>query len=284
MKRLLSLLFTVTLVAPLLSARAGTSLSSSGLTSKQIEDLGDITAADDSTAPSKFRASVNVKGEFTSNALLIGHNESNDFVFLPVLDLGYTQPINSKLSFDIDGKVELGLYSNHDERAFIGYDIKTTLDFHPAQNLPRWYVGIEPYRYDSLDLGERITQALGFTAGTDWGKSFNNGHDLFFTGYSFTAYIADPTIDTRNTHKVVVGLSHQFASNFTGNLFYAWMFNDFTHYDRHDSKQMVGLNLIYQLHRDWFTTLSGAFADNDSDVDTATYQSVSGSLGVTYQF
>lgn len=284
MKRYLLPLAALCAVLYALPAHAGSSVSSSGMTAKQIEDLGDITAADEGSVKSKFRSSVNVKGEFTSNALLTGHNESNDFVFLPVFDIGYTQPLGKDFSLDVAGKVELGLYANHDERAFVGYSVKTTLDYHPKPNLPRLYIGAEPYRYDSIDLGERITQALGLSVGTDWGYAFNNGHSLFFTGYSFTSYLSDPTSDTRNTHKIVVGLSHQFSSALTSNLFYAWQYNDFTHFDRHDSKHLVGLNVIYQLHRDWFTTISGSFADNDSDVNSATYQSVSGSWGVTYQF
>lgn len=284
MKRILFSILALVALIPASPVRAGSSLSSSGLTAAQIEDLGDITEADENSVKSKFRATVNVKGEFTSNALLTGHHDSNDFIFLPVVDLGYTQPLGPKFSIDLAAKIELGLYSNHDERAYVGYSVKTTFDYHPSPNAPRFYVGIEPYRYDSIDLGERITQAIGFSAGTDWGYAFNHGHSLFFTGYSFTSYVADPTVDTRHAHKVVVGVSHQFQPNLTGNLFYAFQYNDFINFDRHDLKHLVGLNLIYQLHTDWFATLSGAFADNDSDQNSATYQSVSGSFGVTYQF
>jgi len=284
MKRTILSLLALVALLPALSARAGTSLSHSGLTASQVEDLGDIQEVDETSVKSKFRATVNVKNEFTSNALLTGHHDSNDFVFLPVVDIGYTQPLGPKFSIDLAAKIELGLYSNHDERAFVGYSVKSTLDYHPSPNAPRFYVGVEPYRYDSIDVGERITQAIGFSAGTDWGYAFNNGHSLFFTGYSFTSYLADPTSDTRHSHKVVVGVSHQFQPNLTGNLFYAFQYNDFINFDRHDLKHLVGMNLIYQLNQDWFATLSGAFADNDSDINTATYQSVSGSLGVTYQF
>ncbi len=284
MKRILFSLIALAALIPASPVRAGSSLSSSGLTAAQIEDLGDIVEATEDTVKSKFRATVNAKGEFTSNALLTGHHDSNDFVFLPVIDVGYTHQLGPKFSIDLAAKVELGLYSNHDERAFVGYSVKTTLDYHPVPNLPHFYIGVEPYRYDSTDLGERITQAIGFSVGTDWGYAFNQGHSLFFTGYSYTGYVADPTSDTRNTHKLVLGLSHQFRSNLTGNLFYALQYNDFVNFDRHDWKQLAGLNIIYQLHQDWFATLSGAFADNDSDQNMATYQSVSGAFGVTCQF
>jgi hypothetical protein len=79
-------------------------------------------------------------------------------------------------------------------------------------------------------------------------------------------------------------VSHQFRDKLTGTLFYAWQYSDFTHFDRHDSKHLIGLNLIYQFQQNWFGTLSGSFADNDSDINTATYQAAGASIGVTYQF
>src|SRR5262245_48229720 len=86
---LLPLLGLISLAAP---AMAGESLSASGMTKGQVEDLGEIVEADGGIA-SKFRASVNVKGDYTSNALLTGRHDSSDFIFLPVVDLGFTQPL-----------------------------------------------------------------------------------------------------------------------------------------------------------------------------------------------
>jgi hypothetical protein len=263
---------------------AGTSLNASGQTRGQVEDLGEIVEAEQDVVKSRFRANITARGEFTSNALLTGNNSNNDFIFLPVIELGYTQPLGTKFTLDLAAKVDLGLYVNHTERAFVGYSFKSTLDYQPVANSPKFFVAVEPYRYDSIDGDGMISQAIGFSAGTDWGYAFNEGHSLLFTGYAFTAYIADPDIDTRNAHKLVAGVSHQFRDDLTGQLFYAWQHTTFTHYDRADSKHLVGMNLIYQFAQDWFATLAGAFADNDSDKDIASYQSVSGSLGVTYQF
>jgi len=264
-------------------ARAGEALSGSGMSAKQIEDLGEIVEVDSDVA-GKLRANVNVRTEFTSNAELTGHHDSNDFIFLPVMEVGYTQPLGPKFSLDVAAKVELGLYANNDERAFVGYSIKSTLDYHPRPNLPRFYIGVEPYRYDNIDVGDMLTQAIGFSAGTDWGYAFNNGKSLFFIGYSYTGFVADPDIDTRNQHRAVTGVTHQFRPDLTGTLFYAWQYSDFVNFDRHDSKHLVGLSLIYQLQQNWFATVGGSWVDNDSDVNRATFQSVSGSLGVTYQF
>jgi Putative beta-barrel porin 2 len=277
---ILSFVGLIVMAAP---ALAGESLSASGMTKGQVEDLGEIVEAEGGVA-SKFRSSVNIKGDYTSNALLMGWHDSSDFIFLPVIDAGFTQPLGPNFTFDIAAKVELGLYGDNDDRNFIGYSVKPMLDWHPKQNAPRFYVALEPYRYDSLDLGELISQAIGFHAGTDWGYAFNNGRSLFFTGYTYSAYVADPDIDTRHQHRIVVGVTHQIRDKLTGSLFYAWQYSDFTHFDRHDSKHLIGLNLIYQIQQNWFGTLSGSYADNDSDINTATYQAAGASIGVTYQF
>jgi Putative beta-barrel porin 2 len=277
---LLPLLGLMGMVAPVF---AGESLSASGMTKSQLEDLGEIVEAEGGIA-SKFRAGVNIKGDYTSNALLTGRHDSSDFIFFPVIDIGYTQPLGPHFSLDIAAKGELGLYGDNDQRNFVGYSMKTTLDWHPKPNAPRLFVAVEPYRYDNLDVGDLITQAVGFYAGTDWGYAFNNGRSLFFAGYTFSTYVADPSVDTRNAHRIVVGLTHQIRDKLTGTLFYAWQYSDFTHFDRHDSKHLIGLNLIYQFHQNWFGTLSGSFADNDSDINIATYQAAGASVGVTYQF
>ena len=283
LRSVISLALAVGLAGNAMETFAGEALSSAGMTAKQIEDLGEIVAVDADLA-GKLRANVNVRGEFTSNAELTGHHDSNDFIFLPVMEIGYTQPLGPKFSLDVAAKVELGLYANNDERAFVGYSLKTTLDYHPKPNLPRLYVGVEPYRYDNLDVEDMITQAVGFSVGTDWGYAFNQGRSLFFTGYAYTGFVADPEIDTRNQHRAVIGLTHQFRADLIGTAFYAWQYSDFVNFDRHDSKHLIGLSLIYQLRQNWFANMGGAWVDNDSDVNMATYQSVSGALGVNYQF
>jgi hypothetical protein len=265
------------------SSQAADVLNSSGQNAGQIADLGEIVEPD-SSWKDKIRASVTVRGEYTSNAELRGHHASNDLLLLPTLEVGFTQPLNTKLSLDVAAKVEFGLYSNHDERAFVGYTLNSTLDYHPREGLPRFYASVEPYRYDGLDIGDMITQAIGLTAGTSWGRAFNNGHSLLFTGYSFSHYVADPSIDTRNAHRITAGVSHQIRTNLTGQLVYAWQYSDFTDADRRDSKHILGLNFIYQINQKWFTTLSGSWVDNDSDALEPSYQSAGGAVGVTYQF
>ena len=271
-------------VSALSSVRAGG--MSSSQSAKEIEDLGIIEAADKEAKPGKpaFRSSVQFRSEFNTNANLTGNHRSGDLIFFPQIEVGFNAPLPHHFSFDIAAKVESGIYTQNQERGFIGYSIISTLDWRPKLNWPRIYVGAEPYRYDSFDTGDKITQALGVTAGTDWGHAFNKGYSMMFAGYSASNYFADPTIDNRLQQRAIIGVNHQFNQRLVGTLFYQFSYTDYENIDRIDYRHLLGATLNYQFTRSIFGSLTSSFADQDSSQDFASFQSFSLSLGVTVQF
>lgn len=263
----------------------------------EMEDLGEIaesgsggTESDGKSLPppeqikGKFRFNVTARGEYTSNAKLSGNNSSGDFIGLPTVEGGYNVALGKYFTFDLATKVESGIYADNDDRGFLGYSANATLDYRPKVGLPRIYVTAEPYRYDSFDTGDRITQAIGVAAGTDWGISFNAGRSVAFAGYNYGHYFADPSIDNRDSHRIVVGFAHQLRQNLTGQIFYAWQYNDYNDIDRSDSRNMVGVNFVCSFTKNLFGSFTTSFIDNDSTFDNASYQSITASLGLTLQF
>ena len=253
---------------------------------KEIEDIGVIEAADSNEIGGKpaFRSNVQIRAEFSTNAKLTGNHGSGDLIFFPQVEVGFNTPLPHNFSFDIAAKIESGIYTQNQEHGFVGYSIISTLDWRPKLNWPRIYVGAEPYRYDSFDNGGRITQAIGLTAGTDWGYAFNKGYSMAFAGYSFTNYFADPTSDTRAQNRAIIGVSHQFNQRILGTLFYQFSHTDYENVDRRDLRHLLGATLNYQFTKGIFGTATTSFADNDSTADFASFQSFSLSLGVTVQF
>ena len=278
------LLFASFAFCALLRAQAGD--MSSSQSAKEVEDIGVIEAADPDTLGDKpaFRSNVQIRSEFTTNAKLTGNHSSGDLIFFPQIEVGFNTPLPHNFSFDIAARVESGIYTQNDERGFIGYSIISTLDWRPKLNWPRIYVGAEPYRYDSFDTGERITQAVGLTAGTDWGYAFNKGYSMAFVGYSFTNYFADPSIDNRTQNRAIVGVTHQFNQRMVGTLFYQFSYADFQNVDRRDYRHLLGATLTYQFSKSIFGSATSSFADNDSTADGSSFQGFSLSLGVTVQF
>ena len=275
------LLLAVCALAPARAAQM-----SAGQSAKEIEDLGVIEAVDENAKPARpaFRANVQFRSEFSTNAKLTGNHNSGDLIFFPQIEVGFNVPLPHHFSFDAAFKVESGIYTQNSERGFIGYSLISTLDWRPKLNWPRIYLGAEPYRYDSFDTGERLSQALGVTAGTDWGYAFDKGYSLAFVGYSATNYFADPTMDNRLQHRAIVGVTHQFSQRLVGTLFYQFSYADFQNVDRRDYRHLLGATLNYQFTQGIFGTVSSTFADNDSTQEFASFQSFSLSLGVTVQF
>ncbi len=279
--RLLSLPLLLCALAP---AKAGD--MSASQSAKEIEDIGVIEQADPDSLGGKpaFRSNVQVRSEFNTNAKLTGNHSSGDLIFFPQIEVGFNTPLPHNFSFDIAAKVESGIYTQNEERGFIGYSIISTLDWRPKLNWPRVYVGAEPYRYDSFDTGDRLTQAIGLTAGTDWGYAFNKGYSMAFVGYSFTNYYSDPTSDTRAQNRAIIGVTHQFSQRAVGTLFYQFSYSDFANVDRRDSRHLIGATMTYQFTKGIFGTATSSFADNESNADFASFQSFGLSLGVTVQF
>ena len=260
-------------------------VSGSRQSAESIEDLGLIEESGGTVDQRvKFRANVSMRSDYTSNALLTGNHGSGDVLWLPGLELGVNVQLGNGFGLDFGARVESVLYSRYDERAFIGYSGTATLDWRPRANLPRVYISAEPYRYDSFDTGDLVTEAIGLTAGTDWGFAFNRGNSLALIGYQFTNYYADPDIDSRAAHRAIAGLVHQFRPQLYGQLLYAYQYNDYREVARSDHRHILSLNFIYQFNRHLFGTLAGTFVDNDSTQDRASYQSAGASLGLSYQF
>jgi hypothetical protein len=263
-------------------AHAAVPAAASQQTQEVIEDLGEIKeGAEDQV---KYRANLSTIGTFTSNAKLSGNHGSGDFLFFPTLTGGLNKQLTKKISFDFEAKLESALYSRYSERSFAGYSALATLDYRHQANLPRLYISAEPYRYDSYDTGDLITQAVGLSVGTDWGYAFNRGNSLVLASYSFTEYLSDPSIDNRHTHRLIAGVAHQLRPQLFGQVLYTFMQTGFEDIDRRDFRHVVAANLIYQFNHHLFGTVSTSFVDNDSTQLRASYQSTGASIGLTWQF
>ncbi len=247
----------------------------------EVEDIGVIS---ESKGQSKWRINASGRAQYTSNAILSGNHGSDDFLFLPTVEVGYHTPLGKHFSFDLSAKIESAIFGEHSDRSFVGYSAVATLDYTYKPGLPRVYLTVEPYRFDAFDSGELATQAVGFTGGVDWGRGFNAGRSLVFAGYSFSGYIADPSVDSRIAHRAVLGLAHQIRSNLTGQAYYAYQYSDYTDFGRNDHRNVIAGNLIYQFADHFFGTLNASWVNNDSTQNHGSYQGVGAGLGLTLQY
>jgi hypothetical protein len=264
---------------------SGSIAQSSRQTASEVEDIGEIDESGSKSAlRDKLRFNVDFRTAFTTNALQTGNNGSSDVLFLPTLEAGFHTALDKHFNLDIDTKIESAIYSRFQDHGFAGFDAMATLDYHIKAGLPRFYVSVEDYRYNSFDTGQLQTEAVGFIGGTDWGIAFNGGRSLGFIGYSFADYLSDPKIDTRLVHRVVAGIAHQLRSNLTAQLYYLYQYGDYTDFDRRDSQHTVSGALIYQFSDHWYGSFTTSFIDNGSTEDHASYQAFSTSLGLSLHF
>jgi hypothetical protein len=151
-------------------------------------------------------------------------------------------------------------------------------------NAPRLFAGVEPYWYVGFDTGDQLASAVGFSGGIDWGYGFNGGQSLLFTGYKFTNFLADPSDDSRNVHRAIIGLTHAFTGTLYGQVFYAYQYSDYYDAPRHDSRNIVGTSLSWQIATNWFGLVSATLVDNESSNAFASYQTFNLGFGINFQY
>jgi len=259
----------------------------SGQSAAEIDDIGEISEPGTPGATAStghFRLDAGFHTDYTSNAKLTGNHGSGDAIWFPTIEAGYHIAFGRGFAFDALARLESGLYTSNTDRSYYGYSLETTLEWRPKPSLPRLFIGVEPYRYEGADSRNLITEAVGVSAGSDWGYAFNNGRSLFFLGYTLTDYIADPGIDTRYTNAAIIGVTHLIRPKLFAQLFYQYQYVEFETIDRTDHRQVVGLTFIYHLTEHLFSTLGGNFVNSDSTENHASYQSAGASFGLNYHF
>jgi hypothetical protein len=262
-------------------------LSYKPLPTEQQEDLGDLKPAPGEEPGIKTRASFSTKVEYTSNALMLGNHGSGDVLWLPTLELGANIPISQKLDFDILGRAETIAYTRNSDRGFMGFSGAATLGYRYQPNWPRVYIGAEPYFYNSFSTfeNERSTiDAVSVEAGIDHSIAINNGFTLLFGGYQYSQWFSSPSIDSRDQHRILVGVSQQLRTSLFAQLFYSFQYSHYHNLGRDDLRHVAGGSLIYLINDHWSANLSAGFADNDSNVNYGSYQEANVGFGLLFQF
>ena len=259
------------------------STASETLTKEQRDDVGNIEPQGKNGLASYFYGSAQAQIQYTTNAKLQGSNDSSDGVFLPTLRGGFAVPIGAGFSVDLLGRIESALFADNTDRAFWGGSVAGTINWKYKKDFPRLYVSAEPYYFQFYE-GSNDISALGLTAGIEHSIVLSRGRTMLFGGYSYSHYFANPSPDDRNTNRFIVGLNQQLHPRIYAQLYYAFAYTAYESFGRHDVRQIGGLNLTYQFNPKLFGTLNSALVDNNSNRDTADYQSFAVSAGMTFLF
>lgn len=255
------------------------------LSASEKEDVGDIRPeAEQNSFLKNARGDVQARGEYVTNAKLLGNHTSSDFVTFPTVELGYNAPLGRGFSLDFIGRSESAVYSRFDERSFWGFSGAGFLDWRYKPSAPRIFAGVEPYYYSAWESGRRLSEAFVISTGVDQGYVFNKNRTLLTLGYKFSQHFASPSLDDRNVHRVILGLTHEFKPRIYGQLFYQYQYSNYANESRHDSRNIVGGNFIYVFTAHLFGSVGADFIDNDSNQRLAAYQNFAAHAGLTLQF
>ena len=249
-----------------------------------IEDLGDLRPLADKPFLQRMRFTASLRAEFVSNALSVGNHGSGDFLLLPSIHAAFEEPLAHGFSLSLNARTESFIYAKFDESSFWGFSGSVLLSYQPTRDSVRIYAGIEPSWYASIRSGDQLSEALGISGGVQKEWAVNRDQTVFFLGYHFSNYVSFPAVDNRNAHRITAGVTHQLRPSLYGQLYYSYQYSDYTNAARHDSRNLVGLNLVHRINNHWSANATAYFVDNDSTASRATYQTIGTGLGLSCQF
>ena len=263
---------------------AGPASETQSISAEAREDVGDLRPTEELPWSSYFYGNAQVQGQYTANAALLGNEGSSDFLWMPSLLGGFTIPLNQKLTLLTSARMESIIYSRFQDRGFFGFSGDATLDYQPCASLPHVYVGVQPYYYLGFDTGDNVGEAVAFSTGITDSHYLCRGKTMIFGGYNFSNYVASPSLDNRDSHRAMIGVTQQLKPALYAQLFYAFQFTNYLDQDRRDARHVIGLNLVYQFTQNLFGSVSGSFINNHSTNNLATYQNLAFGTGLTVQF
>jgi len=289
MKRF-SLLFFLLAATPITPLWAGVASSQpsqqsgSTLSAEAREDIGDIRPLDEIPWTAYFYGNAQIQGEYTANARLLGNEGSSDYLWMPTLTGGFNVPLGQKFTLQTAARMETIAYSKHQDLGFFGFSGDVTLDYQPKPELPHFYVGMQPYYYWGFDTSDRVGEAIAFSGGVTDSRFIYRGKTMIFGGYNFSSYVSSPSLDNRDSHRALIGVTQQIKPALYAQLYYAFQFTNYLDQDRRDARHMLGLNMVYQFSEKLFGSVNGTFINNHSTNSLATYQNLAFGTGLTYQF
>jgi hypothetical protein len=236
------------------------------------QDIGTISAEEVLTETPNFRASVSGLVNATTNARMLGSNGSGDVLYTPKIELEYYLPLGRGFSLDFIGRIDATFYQHFSSQNFIDYGGAVFLDYRRNQTWPRFFVGIEPYYFQSTDSGDKITSALGAKVGLDGGLAFNHNRSLFFYGLDYEHFNVSPSLDDRHQIRTIIGVSHQFTALLQGLAFYEFLYSDYYNQTRNNYRNAFSLSLSYQITPRFSSSLITSYVNNSSNVQLAVYE------------
>ncbi|NJK92428.1 MAG: outer membrane beta-barrel protein [Blastochloris sp.] len=219
--------------------------------------------------------------EYQSNANLDGNGGKGAAVWLPAAEAGLTWKFAPQWSLSSTASADAGLYTDVDEQNYWGLNLRNEIKYSLGSNLPHFYAGPDFYRYQSLDTGDEISLAFAPKVGVGYGYLMDRSKTYLFSDVRYQHHFVNSPIDTsRDTVRVMLGLTQQLTESWFAQAYYEYRFSDYDDLlGREDSRNTVGLSLIWEATRNLSLRLNTNFIDNDSNDPNASFQTFNTGLG-----
>ncbi|MEQ1851702.1 MAG: outer membrane beta-barrel protein [Chthoniobacteraceae bacterium] len=228
----------------------------------------------------QLRAGISTNLEYQSNSPALPSGPRGDWLSLSAFEAGLNKPLGEQFSLDLSIRTDVAAYFHFDGISYWGPSAIGLVYYRPSANWPRVYVGGQLYRYDNIRNGSKITDAGAVIAGTDHSLVFDGGRSVLSIGYQFARYWANPLTEERTSHVLFASFTRQLSGSLYAQASWNWQYSDFDALARRDSRNLIGLGLIYAVKENVALRIYANYLRNESNNPFVDYENFTVGLGV----
>ena len=247
------------------------------------EDLGSLAPE---PQQQDFMVASTTRIEWDSNALLLSTDARDSMLTSENLTLSYHRPIAPRWSVSSEINQSFFWYESFPSNDFMGQSFNADINYDFSDG-PHLSFGPGLYRYENSNQSNQLIQSAGVHLGADHGVKFFNGKSALFYGYRIDVECTDPGMFDRQQHQFFLGWNQTLIPsllNVQG--FYRFAYSDYLSVARTDRNNLIGVNFLYRIHKNFALSTSCSYNWNASTLPTADYRNfaVGISLSGMYSF
>jgi hypothetical protein len=231
-----------------------------------------------------WRGIANVAGNYLSNANYRTHGGHGSGVFTMSGEAGLHSELGKGWEIDAYVRPEAAFYTHLSEADYWGLSAAIEMQYTPFKGGPQLYFGPQVYRYETFGEGEEISRGVAPYVGARYNYAFQKTRTFPFASYEYTHHFVTPSVDDRDTHAVMLGVTQEIIPKFYAQTYYQFQYSDYENIGRSDLRHIAGAALLYEITQNVIARVGFSYMFNDSSADFATYENFSGGLSSSIRY
>jgi hypothetical protein len=253
------------------------------VTSPNDADLGEQQILQRTQAYQPFVASVAVPFYWTSNVALTHEGEQSDFLVSPIAAIAYQPQLAKDIFAYVGVREQLFYYDRLTDFDFGSFDVDVGLTYTITQlhNLVI-HAGYDYNRLTKKNSFDDFFQNHIFAVNAEMPFRINRAQQLSVGADTYVSMAATPEAPRRHDFDGWIGYYVQLTRAFSVSASGRIVLHDYVQTDRFDVSEMVAVNAVYAITKNFTASALASFAANQSNHSVFNYEVADGGGALSF--